>query len=606
MYHDIGDYESPWCLSSENFREQMFYLKEQGYNTISLKELEKGVLENKETEEKLLVITFDDGREGVYSNAYPILKEFGFTSTLAIVPLWINQGKTEDDFNCMSWENVKELKNNGFEIISHSYSHKNLLNLNDKEREEEFLLSKSVIEERLHIQVHFFCYPYGKFSKKIQDQCSKFYKKSITTEKGFSKNNNLYSRQWILNNTHLETFKKLLKKPIISAALIVKNEENYLAQCLSSINNIVDEIIIVDTGSEDKTKEIASKFTNKIHDFTWKNDFSSARNFSIKKCKGDWIFVLDADEIILDREYNKILESVNNWHIQAYNIMTKNYSNNSKITAWQAFKDNKNALGWYPSFKLRLFQNNQKIKFKGKVHELINESVTGRIETLNISVEHFGSLDEEKLKKKTELYLELNKAELRENPSNAKALFEIGVQYKNLLKYKKAEEYFEKSLKIKHSLLALFNLAVVKEKQNKLNEAIDDYNKVLSEKNLPEAHFGIAYSYFKKNETDKAIEEFQKAILLRPNYLEALLNLGALYERKKEYKKAAKNLMQAYKINPKEARIFYNLAVLHEKTQNLKKAINCYEKALSLGYKNKDKISKQIKIIKEFIQKNKF
>ena len=78
--------------------------------------------------------------------------------------------------------------------------------------------------------------------------------------------------------------------------MIVKDEENYLEQCLSSAKGLADEIIIVDTGSKDKTKEIAKKFNAKVFDFKWNDDFSAARNESLKHATKDWILVLDADE----------------------------------------------------------------------------------------------------------------------------------------------------------------------------------------------------------------------------------------------------------------------------------------------------------------------
>ena len=89
--------------------------------------------------------------------------------------------------------------------------------------------------------------------------------------------------------------------------MIVKNEENVLARCLEGIKSAVDEIIIADTGSTDKTKEIAKFFGAKVYDFPWKDDFSSARNFSFSKATGDYLLWLDADDVIetasLDRLY---------------------------------------------------------------------------------------------------------------------------------------------------------------------------------------------------------------------------------------------------------------------------------------------------------------
>lgn len=85
----------------------------------------------------------------------------------------------------------------------------------------------------------------------------------------------------------------------ISLCMIVKNEEKVLARCLNSVKNIADEIIIVDTGSPDNTKDISKEFAYKVLDFNWIDDFSAARNYSFSKATMDYIFWLDADNIIL-------------------------------------------------------------------------------------------------------------------------------------------------------------------------------------------------------------------------------------------------------------------------------------------------------------------
>jgi glycosyltransferase involved in cell wall biosynthesis len=94
----------------------------------------------------------------------------------------------------------------------------------------------------------------------------------------------------------------------VSACLIVKNEERVLARCLDCIKQIADEIIIVDTGSTDKTVEIAKQYTTKLYDFTWVDDFSKARNFSFSKATMEYIYVADADEVIESDEIQNFLK----------------------------------------------------------------------------------------------------------------------------------------------------------------------------------------------------------------------------------------------------------------------------------------------------------
>ena len=107
---------------------------------------------------------------------------------------------------------------------------------------------------------------------------------------------------------------------MISLCIITKNEEVFLEQCLNSVKDLVDEIIVVDTGSTDKTIEIARKFTYYIYDFKWCDDFSAARNESLKYATKDWILVLDADETISKQDHQKILQ-LTQQNNQAYTLI---------------------------------------------------------------------------------------------------------------------------------------------------------------------------------------------------------------------------------------------------------------------------------------------
>ena len=123
---------------------------------------------------------------------------------------------------------------------------------------------------------------------------------------------------------------------MLSLCLIVKNEEEKLENFLLKLKPHVDEIIIVDTGSTDKTKEIALKFTSDVFDFSWNDDFSSARNFSISKATKDWILVLDPDETITENDLVKIKEITNDKKINknnlGYRLIQETYHKNKIIS----------------------------------------------------------------------------------------------------------------------------------------------------------------------------------------------------------------------------------------------------------------------------------
>ena len=119
----------------------------------------------------------------------------------------------------------------------------------------------------------------------------------------------------------------------ISLCMIVKNEEKNLERCLSSYAPLMDEIIVVDTGSTDKTKEIAARFTDKIYDFKWVDDFSAARNFSFEKATSDYIFSADADEVLdeKNREQFAILKQVLDEEIEIVQMYYGNQFQNGTI-----------------------------------------------------------------------------------------------------------------------------------------------------------------------------------------------------------------------------------------------------------------------------------
>lgn len=123
----------------------------------------------------------------------------------------------------------------------------------------------------------------------------------------------------------------------ISVCMIVKNEEAMLRQCLDSLVPIADEIIVVDTGSTDRTKEIASEFTDKIYDFKWIDDFAAARNFAFSKATMDYIYTADADELIDEKNMElfktvkkALLPEIEIVQMYYLNLMEENTAYNSK------------------------------------------------------------------------------------------------------------------------------------------------------------------------------------------------------------------------------------------------------------------------------------
>ena len=140
----------------------------------------------------------------------------------------------------------------------------------------------------------------------------------------------------------------------ISLCMIVRNEEKVLARCLNNVKGIADEIIVVDTGSTDATKRIAKRFTNKVYNFRWIDDFSKARNFSFSKATCDYILWLDADDVITEDNRKKLLE------------LKRNLSPNVDIVMMGY-----DLGGNFQSTRERLFKREKNHQWQDPVHEFI-------------------------------------------------------------------------------------------------------------------------------------------------------------------------------------------------------------------------------------------
>ncbi|MPS71858.1 MAG: glycosyltransferase family 2 protein [Chryseobacterium sp.] len=161
----------------------------------------------------------------------------------------------------------------------------------------------------------------------------------------------------------------------ISLCLIVKNEEEVLARCLESARDFADEIIIVDTGSTDKTKEIAKRFTDKIYDFEWINDFSAARNFAFSKATMDYQMWLDADDIVPEKS------------VQEINELKKTLNNDVEIVTMKYVLsfDQNNKPAFY-STRERLFKRSRNYEWIDPVHECI--PLIGQLQYTDIEIWH--------------------------------------------------------------------------------------------------------------------------------------------------------------------------------------------------------------------------
>ena len=414
-----------------------------------------------------------------------------------------------------------------------------------------------------------------------------------------------------------------MQKQSISLCMIIRNEEKYLEQCLNSVKNLVDEIIIVDTGSTDKTKAIWKKFDFvskiKFFDFIWVDDFSAARNESLMYATKDWVLVLDADEVLGEEGVKTIKEIVDNKdEVDAFLLLQKNYTNETQIAGFVNEGHKKNGkngnasdvshrnryAGWYGSLIARLFRNHKGYKFEGTVHELVEpsiESKNGKIAATNIAIYHYGNADPAVTKKKMQLYLELCKKKLKQNPADS-SYYECGVLYRENEKFDEAIKSFKKTIELnpKHSM-AFYELGIVYEQQKNYDDAIKNYTESLRLKENSEAFQNLGVCYLKKGMFKEAYRNLTKSMLLNPNKCAIYNNLGAVLEKIGNYDNAVQMLEIGVKLNPNNTIGYYNLALVLDKKGEFGKAIEAYEKAVELGHKKSEDIKKRIKQIKSIL-----
>lgn len=231
----------------------------------------------------------------------------------------------------------------------------------------------------------------------------------------------------------------------ITLCMIVKNEEQYIEMCLNEALKVVDDAIIVDTGSTDRTKELILQYGDKVQllESPWKNDFAEARNKSIEKATGDWILVLDADEkIMCSRE--KLEEVLSNTDYEGFSIPIY-----SIVTDLQVI---------YSCVYCKLYRN-KGYRYEGAIHEniMIPNEKLGSLESDICKVIHYGYLESNlQNKKKVERNARILKKQIREKPNDPYVNYNMGNSYLVKGEYDRALKHFIKAHKLTKNTFPAF------------------------------------------------------------------------------------------------------------------------------------------------------
>lgn len=344
----------------------------------------------------------------------------------------------------------------------------------------------------------------------------------------------------------------------ISLSMIVKNEGNHLSNCLNSVKDVVDEIIIVDTGSTDNTLEIAKSFNAKIFHFEWNDDFSAARNFALSKCSCDWILYLDADEELSEYSKAEVLELIK--------------QRPAAINCTIESKGNKSTLGSIIRYP-RLFANKPGVKFEGKVHEQIHNSLKeNKIPLINsgIKIIHYGyAIDDKSLKVKKERNLKL------------------------MLADKKVSDDFYYKIKIADTLISIGKFD---EAKRRILAILDDNR--ITERQRALVYYFLASVFYQKNDLNQSLKFALKSYKLSTNKPTLTHLIYLIYLREGFFSDALKFLKQTIELN---------LHLLQNKenyySENILDQIDLYLRViiLTLKVENKSETQKYLIDLSKFV-----
>ncbi len=328
-----------------------------------------------------------------------------------------------------------------------------------------------------------------------------------------------------------------MSKVPISVCIIAKNEEKYIEECLRHLKPYGFEIVVTDTGSTDRTKEIARKYADKVLDFEWIDDFSAARNFCMEHASNNWILAIDCDEY---------MESVN---MKDVRILMQKCVRMPGLIELVNIVNGKHGRS-FTSEKVTRFYNKNFFTFENPIHEQIvskkagDKSVIEKQFLAPIKVIHHGyDISPEELKEKQERNLRLLRKSLEKEPENPYILFQIGQSEYLMNNYEDAIIYLNKALEyaptteLEYVVITICDLAQTYREVARYKEAMELMERYKDKCKTARFVFMNALVYLDNEEYLKALTTFLKATTLPDakslgeNFSDCYRNIIDIYRR---------------------------------------------------------------------------
>lgn len=410
--------------------------------------------------------------------------------------------------------------------------------------------------------------------------------------------------------------------------MITKNEEDWIENCIRSVAPVICETILVDTGSTDRTVELAQALGARIFHEPWKDDFSAARNISLEHAQGDWILILDADEAIAPGDLEGLQKLTLDRTI-CWEFLQRHYSNDHRMSNYFPVRGEfpemeRHYAGFFESNLCRLFPHQEGIHYQGRIHELVEHSIRQigkhEVRRTEIRIHHYGHTPEVKAKKKkSKLYNPLGVKKITDNPHDWKAYFELGVEANvsgrleeaaqqlakasemnpgyvptwtnlgyvlmQLERYEQAIEVLTTAIRLDdQSYEAFCNLGVVYMRTSRLPLAEQVLRRAIQIKSdYINAYCNLGKTIASQNRIAEAANIYKRALHLQPKCQTALADLGTLYFLAKDYEQAEKLLLEAHKLNPEDGNVCLHLGQVYRLTSRVQSALETLEKFCSLS-----------------------
>jgi tetratricopeptide (TPR) repeat protein len=380
----------------------------------------------------------------------------------------------------------------------------------------------------------------------------------------------------------------------LSLCMIVRDEADWIGGCVAHHRALADEIVVLDTGSTDGTRDLARAAGARVSAQPWRDDFAAARNAAVEIATGDWVLALDADEWIEPADFPRIRALVEHGERAGYRLRLRTYTNDSELFDWRALTGPvpevvraRGFTGYCEHALVRLFPRCPGIRYRGRIHEMVEGALADHgieCRTTDLVVHHLGhARPAAARRRKAHRYLELSRRKAEEQPADAQAQLEHGMAALEIGDRTAAVRAFERAVALapgrrecrEHLGAALLRSGQPAAALAVFAEALRVFPGAAS------LHAGAGEAAFALGHHARARALLAHCLALDPRHFRARLNLGVL-EMDHDPAAARRHLEEAERLNPRSDLPPLNLGLLCARAREAEAARVALERALGL------------------------